>query len=75
MKQILNLIKKSIFGKILYYIRDLYRFPKMIFLIGKIKKKSDIVILIGTSTFNNLGDHLISIASKEFIRMYIMKKK
>ena len=68
MKQILNLIKKSIFGKILYYIRDLYRFPKMIFLIGKIKKKSDIVILIGTSTFNNLGDHLISIASKEFIR-------
>ena len=75
MKNILKFIKKSIIGKILYFIRDFYRFPQMFFLVNKIKKNSNIVILVGTSTFNNLGDHLISLSSIEFINNIYKNKK
>lgn len=71
----LSFIKKSIIGKVLYFLRDFYRFPQMIFLTFKIKKNHNSVILIGTSTFNNLGDHLISITSSEFIKDIFKDKK
>ncbi len=68
MSIISKLIKESILGKILYKVRDLYRFPGGLFLLRKIRKSGDAIILLGTPTFNNIGDHLIAESSIEFLK-------
>lgn len=68
-------LKHSFVGKTLYKVRDFYRFPEEMKVINKIKNNDDIVLLLGVSTFNNLGDHLISLASVEFIHDIYPNKK
>lgn len=68
MKKLKDIVKKSIIGKFMYLIRDIYRFPNGLFLINKIKKNKNVAILLGVPTFNNLGDHLIAISSVNFIQ-------
>lgn len=68
MSNLKHRLKHSFVGKALYKARDFYRFPEGTKVINKIKNNDDIVLLLGVSTFNNLGDHLISHSSVEFIR-------
>lgn len=63
-----DIIKKSYIGKCMYYLRDLYRFPNMLTIENKIKNRKNSILLIGTPTFNNLGDHLIAVAEIQFLR-------
>ena len=72
MSQIKEQLKKSIFGKVLYDIRDCYRFPNT----NSIKiKNNNAIILLGTPTYNNIGDHLIALASLEFLKEIYPKKE
>ena len=65
---ILNGIKRSVVGKLLYDIRDIYRFPQGMSLIRRIRNCSkNYCILLGTPTFNNIGDHLIALAELKFL--------
>lgn len=66
-------IKKSFIGNILYNIRDYIKFPsyklkKQLLKISISKNKN--MILLGTPTYNNLGDHLIALAEKQFLLMH-----
>ncbi len=66
-ERIISSAKKSVIGKTAYYIRDIYRCPNMLKLLNEVDTDEKIVILLGTSTFNNLGDHLISCAQRQFL--------
>lgn len=61
-------IKENIIGKIYLYLRDFYRFPNMVLIKNRISKLgSNSIILLGTPTYNNLGDHLIAISERQFL--------
>lgn len=68
MTRIKQFIQKSGLGKAAYALRDFYRYPKASATLRKLRADPRVAVLLGTPTFNNLGDHLIASAEKRFIQ-------
>lgn len=67
-KRLKETIKNSLFWDFFTFLHDTIYYPKHLFLKKSIKEQSNYLILIGTPTFNNLGDHLIAIKEREYLR-------
>ena len=69
LKKIKNYLKMKIIGKLYLYLRDLYRYPQMLFIEKRLNESyNNCIILLGTPTYNNLGDHLIAISEIDFLK-------
>lgn len=66
---LMKLVKKSVVWEIVCFFRDVYRCPSILNCGYKIRRmKHAYCILLGTPTFNNLGDHLIALAELNFLK-------
>jgi len=63
-----KIIKKSFLKKPVLFLYDFYCFPKMLFLLRQLRRTDRAILLLGTSTYNNLGDHLIALKELEFLK-------
>lgn len=63
-----EIIKKTFLGKTLILLHDILYFPQQIWLSSIIKNNPNSVLVVGTSTYNNLGDHLIDQKEIEYLK-------
>lgn len=70
-----EIIKKTFLGKTLILLHDILYFPQQIWLSSIIKNNPNSVLVVGTSTYNNLGDHLIDQKEIEYLKDCFPSKK
>lgn len=68
-------IKKSFIWKIIVSLHDLVYFPEQILLFKRIKSNPDCIVVVGTPTYNNLGDHLIALKEVELLKNCFLNKR
>lgn len=65
---LIHMLEQHRLGKLADVLRDIYACPAALALGWKLKRYVNPIILMGTPTYNNLGDHLIAATETAFLK-------